>query len=149
MYEIEYGAKCDKARPVKEDARLMRAEIKDLKKKGQLPTDWQYSVRMRPGGWTRSIEITAKSPRPIYALDPDCDDLRKHPETGAIVGSAWMDKMTVEARRVHDILNAMHRAYNYDGSDVITDYFNVKFYGTVSVLRMEGVPRYLGKEISA
>ena len=30
-------------------------------------------------------------------------------------------------------LNAIHASYNYDNSDIMTDYFNVRFYGNAVI----------------
>lgn len=65
-----------------------------------------------------------------------------HAETGEYV-HAWKDKLTREARAVLDTLEELHNGYNHDGSDAMTDYFDVKFYGVPTLDTMPGVPRYV------
>ena len=49
--------------------------------------------------------------------------------------------LTVEGRRIHDLLDEIRRAYNHDGSDVMTDYFDVLYYGTVDIYEWDNEPR--------
>jgi len=42
-----------------------------------------------------------------------------------------LDMHTAEAKALRDQLRAMINAYNFDGSDSMTDYFHVNFYGGV------------------
>jgi hypothetical protein len=41
--------------------------------------------------------------------------------------------LTAEGRRVLGVLERLHEAYNHDGSDVMTDYFDRLYFGTVEV----------------
>jgi len=41
-------------------------------------------------------------------------------------------------------LSELHAAQNHDGSDLITDYFDVKFYGSAVLATVAGVPRWDG-----
>lgn len=134
MYERTYGYLYERNRLVKEDAALIRRTIKTLTKGGFLPADWTYSCRYRSYSGGCSIDVTAVSPRPIYAAEPDTYG---HPwalniETGEHV-HAWKDRLTVEARTVLDTLNELHQACNHDGCETQVDYFDVKFYGHAEV----------------
>lgn len=40
---------------------------------------------------------------------------------------------------MYDTLNELHDAHNRDGSDTMTDYFDVKFYGQVQLGVADGV----------
>lgn len=44
MYERTYGYRYSRDRSAKEDAAMIRADIKALVKAGMLPADWKYSV---------------------------------------------------------------------------------------------------------
>jgi hypothetical protein len=138
MYERTYGYRYDAHRTVAQDAKLIRADIKMLVKAAMLPTDWTYSVRSTHS----SIRITATSPRPTYAADPRQWEPQWNPESEKWV-HAWVDKLTLEARAVHDALNELHHAYNHDGSDIQSDYFDVKYYGTAGLETAPGVAQYV------
>jgi hypothetical protein len=40
--------------------------------------------------------------------------------------------MTPEARAIYDKVDSITNAYNRDNSDIMTDYFDVDYYGTVT-----------------
>lgn len=138
MYERTYGYRYERNRPVKDDAKMIRADIKTLSKAGMLPADWKYSVRYRSFAGGCSIDISARSPRPIYTEDPSRLDV-------AIRGSRD-ETLTKEARAVEDALTELHRAYNHDGSETQVDYWDVKFYGVPSIGCLEGVEKWPGGE---
>lgn len=146
MYERRYGALCDKNRPVKDDAALIRRTIRAAVKAGDLPADWAYSVRFRRRTGGSSIDAYATAPRPIYAADPDRYD---HPhvrnaETGEWV-TAYADRMTGEARRVEHFLSGLLAAYNFDGSETQVDYWDVKFYGMARVSTADGIDQVMSE----
>lgn len=124
-----------------DDAASIRSMIKAFQKMGVLPADWKFSVRKRSASMCTSIDVTAESPRPIYAADPRADGWVRHAETGEHV-TAWADKYTRQARTVGLLLAAIHDGHNHDGSDYSTDYFDVKFYGHPVVTTVRGVPEY-------
>lgn len=71
-----------------------------------------------------------------------------HAETGEPVTSsaaAW----TREAKAVLDTLDELHAAHNYDDSDTMTDYFDVKFYGTVAITVTDGTPNHMTRETTS
>lgn len=105
---------------VSEIAKLLRTEIKDGVKAGELPTA-KYSVRIERFAGGQSIDISVKDiPFRIRATAAE-----KAAEQGA---PRWA---TPAARELEDKLEGMLQAYNRDDSDSQTDYFNVKFYGHV------------------
>lgn len=167
MYERTYGYLYDRERSVKDDAKLIRSTIKTMAKAGILPADWTYSVRYDTFAGGCAIRVTATSPRPIYLMDPGM--IAAHKERPRVVtvprhlrdradgGGEWMrleiragdqydiywiDSLTDEARAVSDALNELHHACNHDdGSDSMTDHFDVKFYGTAQLETAPGVAR--------
>lgn len=142
VYERTYGYLYEEARPVKEDAASIRRTIKTLAKAELIPSDWTYSVRYRSFAGGCAIDVRGVSPRAIYAADPDA--FREHAlnhETGAWV-MGWKDKLTIEARTVLDTLHELLGAHNHDGSEIMVDYFDVKFYGVPEIDTAPGVLRY-------
>ena len=140
-YERTYGYLYDKNRTVKDDAANMRRHIRTMTKAELLPADWTYSVRYRTASMCCAIDLVATSPRPIYAADPNEQSWAKHYETGEFV-IGWKDKLTREARAVLDTLTDLHNGHNHDGSDIQSDYFDVKFYGVPSLAVVSGVLAY-------
>lgn len=160
MYERTYGYLYDRDRSVKDDAALIRQTIKTMAKAGVLPSDWKYSVRYRTASMMRAIDITASSPRPIWLMTPgfvraakDRDRVVRVPIMGEMrplrirAGEQheirYIDVTTAEARAVHDALQELLNACNHDGSDVMTDYFDVKFYGHPTLDTIGNVSRTL------
>ena len=136
-----YGYLYDKGRPQKDDAANMRRHIRTMVKAGVLPAGWVFSVRYRTFAGGCSVDIAATSPQPIYAADPEPRESVWNPETGGHVW-AWKDRLTLEARAVLDTLEDLHAGHNHDGSDITTDYFDVKFYGGVTLDVVDGVARF-------
>ena len=132
MYEITYGSKYEsvKGLPLREVTKLMRKDVKAAVKAGELPADFKYSVSI----WAGSVNLVATASRAIYAAEPDTYDfpVAFNYETGEYVGT-YGSRRTVEATKVYETLTAIANAYNYDGSDVMTDYFNVNFFRFVRV----------------
>lgn len=148
-YEIAYGSRYDGKLSTKEIAARVRAEIKALVKAGSLPPDWKFYVRYRGFAGGTSIDVTAQSPVATYLCAPgwvsagpnerhldlpikgewkSCiiranDQWHVSRDDAEAPGVAW----------VRTLLDGLLRSYNYDGSDIQTDYFNVNFYGHVAV----------------
>lgn len=134
MYERTYGYLYEPNQDIKETAKSIRRIIKTLTKGGMLPNDWKYSVRIQRFSMGQSINVTAETERAIYAAEPDTYDfpLVLNVETGKHV-TAYKDRLTIEAVTVEETLRDLVAAHNHNGSDVMTDYFDVKFYGNVSI----------------
>ena len=147
MYEITYGSKYEsvKGLPMREITALMRKDIKAAVKAGELPADFKYSVTIRGG----SVNTVATSPRAIYAAEPDTYDfpITFNYETEEYV-AAYGSRRTVEASKVYAVLTEITESYNYDGSDTMTDYFNVNFYGFVRVEGPEFAAPYAVEPVS-
>lgn len=126
MYEKTYGTNYAETRDlgVAEIAKLIRTDIKDAVKAGDLPgKPVAYSVRIDRYSMGQSIDIIVKH--------ADFDVFRIE-----IVEESWGGRnhrvYTDEARAVIRVLDKIHASYNYDGSEVLTDYFDVKYYGQVT-----------------
>lgn len=48
--------------------------------------------------------------------------------------------LTAEGQRTYKLLEEIHRAYNHDGSDAMTDYFDVLYAGGVDICEWENKP---------
>jgi hypothetical protein len=142
MTERSYGYLYDAKRTVVQDAASIRHHLRTMAKAGVLPAGWKYSVRT---SHHTAIDITATSPKPLYAADPESLDWVRHCETGDHV-HAWTDRLTAEARTVYDTCEELLAAHNHDGSDTQSDYFDVKFYGHTALRTAEGVARYVAEE---
>ena len=120
--------------PVTVIAKAMREEIKDAKKSGLLPKHWKYSVTCHHSS---SINIQVESfgeawvPENLENCNETC--YRAISSCGyhspRCPGSV---RLTEEADAAEMTLERIHQAYNHDNSDIMTDYFDVRYYGQVS-----------------
>jgi len=129
MYEVTYGAKYEDGLDVKEIAKRVRKEIQAAVKAGELPKGLKASVRISrySGGQSLYVKVTAV-PRDFVVYNPERVRL-DHEEPHRFHDVPYL---TPEARAVEKKIEALYGAYNYDGSEPQTDYFNVNFYGHVS-----------------
>jgi antirestriction protein len=154
MYERSYGSKYKELggyQPASHIARLMRVDIKAAIERGELPGAMKnYSVRVHNYSGGRAIYIEA---RDLEDMWQDCDGTKpgsKHYFTASDGTQGWTamncgyhghgrpdfeghQVLTIEGCRVQEILKGIHRAYNYDGSEVMVDYFDVNYYGDASI----------------
>lgn len=135
-----YGAKYDKTLRVKDVAKVIRSEIKDAVKAGTLP-DLKYTVRSS----SRSINVGV--PGDAGLKNPTWHVIRaKFPHE--YVTGEYVPFLTPEGKRVKELLERMLAEHNHDGSDLMTDYFDMKFYAFVDMLddgdeaRAKSVARY-------
>ncbi|MFJ1757587.1 hypothetical protein [Kitasatospora sp. NPDC088134] len=140
-----YGEKYDRKLTVTQIAALIREDIKLARKLaakvgpddgpgsvklpnpiGDTPAEVKFSVRSRHGS---EIDITIKN------ADPEWAWATEHRNGYPIkVPTATMRALVVE-------LKALGNAYNFDGSDISTDYFHKNYYLT---LRIESTDGYWG-----
>jgi len=125
------GAKYESGRDIKEIAKLVRKDIKAARKAGDLPAA-KYSVRISRYSMGRSLTVTVSGLEMevanmerfrAEARDPNLRHL------GAPVGRL----MTDEAYALEAKVEALVNAYNFDKSDLATDYHNRAFHGFVSI----------------
>lgn len=114
MYEKTYGAKYEQTKGLRrvEIAKLIRADIKAAVAAGELPKV-SYSVRASGGGNSIHVRIAWKA-RPVG-------------DRPAI------ERYTAETRALRSAVEQIVEAYNYDCSDLQSDYFDVRFYGSVDI----------------
>ena len=122
MYEISYGEKYEDGLSTVGIVKRVRQEIKEAIKAGDLP---KLKLSNRTDHNTKTIRVTA---------DPDDFILHnaewvKRNDAGEVHHRPSIPVHTSAAEAVAKKIERMFAAYNYDGSDIQTDYFNVNFYG--------------------
>ncbi|HXV74633.1 MAG TPA: hypothetical protein VD713_07885 [Sphingomonadales bacterium] len=126
-YEISYGSKYDKEATTTEIAKRLRADIKAAQKSGGLPKGLKVSVRSSYFSMGSSIDIRVKAcPFPFLNLERLLHDTLNPRE---FVPETICPVYTEAGSELLKKLQGMMNAYNYDGSDIQTDYYNVNFYG--------------------
>lgn len=151
MYERDYGYKYNDPAATSSTAiaKLIRADIKQATQEGLLPKHWKYSVRTAYFSGGSSIEVMVRNCADAWQ---DCDGGSKHAYPGggwSATGcpNAWCKAggihkdhpsasvhqvLTEDAAAAKMTLERIHGAYNHDGSEIQTDYFDVRYYGSVS-----------------
>lgn len=134
-YPIAHGTKYNRDLDVRDIAKLVRADIKAAAGPvpHRLPAGFRAGVRISRYSMGRSIDVTIKAVPGVTVRNPARVEFE---ETG---GGIYDGRMPEEARFVHTaearaILEAVKDivdAYNFDGSDVQSDYFHVNFYSDV------------------
>ena len=150
MYERSYGYRYEEVTNAStaEIAKRIRGDIKTAVGEGLLPAHWKYSVRSDStaisvdvrGCGDAWVECDGTKPgsRRTYAdgssTATSCSNVwcaaRNDPAYAH--GATKHDVLTEEAEAAKMTLDRIHGAYNYDGSEVQVDYFDVRYYGHVS-----------------
>jgi len=151
MYERSYGYRYSEPgeRATCADiAKMIRRDIKQAQEEGLLPARWSYSVRTEHG---TSINVDVRDCPDAWK---PCDGTvpgsrRTYPDggwTATACPNMWCkarnDPAYAHAAEEHEVLTEeasiakmtlerIHGAYNHDGSEIQTDYFDVRYYGTV------------------
>jgi hypothetical protein len=132
MSKIVYGSKYAMADKLSaaEIAKLVRADIKAAVKSGELPKA-KYSVRKESyaGGRSINVSISCIEKPGFRYYNPErlrADVERPHEHCGIPYRSE-------EAQALIDQVEKLVNAYNFDGSDIMTDYFHVNFYASVEI----------------
>lgn len=103
----------------------IRKDIKEAVKAGILPgKPTTYSVTCESYSGGRSVTVVARD-LPGAWVEPDSE------EAGQFYGyvSPGQKVLSKQALEVNRLLQQMVDVYNYDGSDAMTDYFDVNYYG--------------------
>ena len=148
MYERSYGSKYAEGKnlPLSGIARLIRRDIKAAVNAGELPGSTKnYSVRTQTYAGGGSINVLATG---LDGMWTDCTGIVPGSESGLSARTCpnhWCaanndsphaerhQVLSVEGQRVKRVLNAIHGAYNHDGSEVMVDYFDVNYYGSADI----------------
>lgn len=126
MSTITYGSKYSKGVDVAEIAKSVRADIKAAIKAGELPAiKVGVTVSRYAGGRSLRLNVTAC---PVDIMNParvlaDAANPHAYPTIRETYNEA--------GREILANLESILDAYNFDGSDRMTDYYHVNFYGHV------------------
>lgn len=130
------GSKYDATRdlPTKEIAKRIRADIKDAIRGGVLPAI-KTSVRYRSFAGGSAIDVTVTAlPEAFPMLSPKFASwCRQFPADRWCAPMSLQDQHSPERSSMMTRLKSICDAYNRDNSDSMTDYFDVRFYGSVSI----------------
>jgi hypothetical protein len=117
----------------------IRADVKQAVAEGLLPKRWKYSVTKQDYSGGRSIDVEVRDCADAWVEE----DLSRCPLDGLTGQKTCQENfhysprcagalhLTEEADAALMTLKRIHGAYNYDGSDSMTDYFDVNYYGIV------------------
>jgi len=119
-----YGDKYDATLDIKDIAKLIRKDIAEAKKDGTLPPSLRCSVTIERFAGGQSIDIRVKAvDLPVLNRTRVAMDVANPNEYRTV------PLRTPEAEVLLAQLEGMLQAYNHDGSDTMTDYWDVNFYG--------------------
>ena len=129
MYDRKYGERYSETKELftTDIAKRIRTDIKTAIQNKQIP-DIRTSVRTKyfSGGSSIDIEIVEMPFNPL-------NKTRIKEELDNPNEISHEDVYTAEAEQVRQFLKSIMNSYNYDGSDIMTDYFDVRFYGSVDI----------------
>lgn len=141
MYERSYGSKYEAGMDIKDIAKLVRKEIKDY-----FGPNIKYSVtidRFSGGRALRAYLVDVAPGFYFWKVNPDYN-----PDGGYGI-SAERVCLSDGYREIEEKVKEIIGAYNYDGSEIMVDYFDVNFYSSVGVKfdspaykKMEGERKY-------
>jgi hypothetical protein len=127
-YSIQYGAKYDKALDIAEIAKRVRADLKALVKARTIPQG-KYSVTIQrfSGGCSLKVKMDQLT-SPSLMLNPERVKFEKE-NPHAFPGH--LPQFSSAGKALLNTVESVVNAYNFDGSDTASDYWNVNFYGSV------------------
>lgn len=114
--ERSYGPKYQENMDIKDIAKEVRKAIK--------MDGFKFSVKIKRFSGGQSLNVGIK-------VVPDDFPMVVMKESWNGYGSQW--KYSPELEKLRDDIKAIINSYNYDGSDMMVDYFDVNFYGFVDV----------------
>ncbi len=126
MYGIHYGEAYESDLDVVEIAKRVRIQLrKEAKSKHSALAGSKASVRIERYSMGRSINVRLNLP---FSIEPEEDQID---EAGF---PRYLSRKAAEAKHA---AQALLDSFNYDGSDSMTDYYNVNFAGLVTVYEMK------------
>lgn len=139
-----YGAKYDPKRSLTDIAKMIREEIKLLRKIGNLESDGAVAIPSPIADMPAGIKVSVRQPH-YGAIDITLSGIPA--EWGWVKGGdyrrPWMGEHWMHTPALESLMKELRTlmgAYNYDRSDIMVDHFDVRFYGDVDVDWRE-VPR--------
>lgn len=114
-----------------EVAKEIRKDIKALINLGALPPGLKASVKTRYFAGGSSIDVTVTHlPATLPVYNPEwlvADD------RGENTYAQGLSRHSNQVKNILNIIEGAVESYNFDGSDSMTDYFHVRFYGSVKL----------------
>jgi hypothetical protein len=123
------GSKFERGIDVKDIAKLVRTDIKEAIKKGELPKGTKVSVRISRFSGGRSISAYIKHLGEKGVINPAW--VKWHDENPHGYHGDGPPLYTATATQAIKTIEGIMAAYNFDDSDSQVDYFHVNFYGHV------------------
>lgn len=148
--ENEYrGSKYDatKGLSLKEVAKRIRQDIKQMIAAGTLPKGLKVSVRM--DGYNALRVNVMAVPESVRVYNPDYARATKNftdYSNPDVYGYRAIARYTEEFNRILETLDANTNSYNRDNSDTMTDYFDVRFYDGRATLAWEAAKAVEARE---
>lgn len=124
-----YGAKYDKTSSTVEVARRFREDVKKAIARAELPAGLKLSIRTKHFSGGSAIDATITAAPRITILNAERLEIER--EEPDIFHADGPPIYTETAMALLKKLRAMLDAYNHDGSEIASDYFDVKFYSNV------------------
>ena len=124
------GSKYDKNLTTTDIAKRFRADVKEAVQQGELPR-MKVSVRTRYFSGGSSIDVAVQR---IEGVDRIVNPEALRLAVQDPHGFNRVPRLAPEVEAVRAQLERMLRAYNYDNSDITSDYFCVRFYAHVEVV---------------
>lgn len=119
-----YGPKyrnLDRYARATEIAKAVRADVKAAQAAGDLPAGITVSVRASYASMCQSVDLAVTA-----GID---DEFLYEPQRDQHGTRVY----TPAARELRDRLEQIREAYNHDGSDSMTDYYDVRYYGSTEL----------------
>lgn len=127
-YSIAYGSNYEDTKDL--DITEVAKRVKKQLRSEYPGYKWSVRTNRYSGGQSLNVEIR-EVPDDLQLYNPEW--LSEFIETGRYPHR--VEKYTEEARELLKAVERLVESYNYDGSDLQTDYFNVRFYKSVEFSR--------------
>ena len=111
---------------IKDIAKAVRADLKAKHPKCK----FSVTIERYAGGQSMTVALMSA---PFAALAKDCEDADRGYTQVNLYHMDTQTQLTEKARKVMTDAKAAMSNFNYDESDIMTDYFNVNFYMHVTV----------------
>lgn len=142
MYERTYGPGYvevyEQHATAADIARLIRRDLKAAVAAGEIPgKPVAYGVKVQNYSGGRSIDVTIRD-YPGVTRCPECGGQKGRGSWAWAHDDAcptcitWDRWLHPDAQAIADAVEAIRQAYNYDGSDSMTDYYDVNYYGSTT-----------------
>lgn len=139
-----YGAKYDPKRSLTDIAKMIREEIKLLRKIGNLESDSAVAIPSPIADMSAGIKVSVRQPHygsiviTLSGIPAEWGWMRGVDPRDFWRKECWLHTPALESLMTE--LRTLMSAYRYDRSDAMVDYYDTNFYGRVDVDWRE-VPR--------